>query len=126
MQRRNQISYRRNIAVAILVMILNFSNAQTIGKDKYYHFGAGVFTEYTGQQLEFPIGTSFLVGFGKESFDYIQYGKFDTKDLLATTIGGVALTLTMKLINKSKDEKINNNIVRSFRKHKRKRSRKKR
>ena len=107
-------------------LLTTFSFAQ-IQKDKYYHFRAGVVSGYTGYKtVELPIATSFVVGFGKESLDYIQYGMFDTKDLLATTLGGVAVSLTIKLINKSKDEKINNRIVRSYRKHERIQRRQKR
>ena len=107
-------------------LLTTFSFAQ-IQKDKYYHFTAGVVSGYTGYKtVELPIATSFVVGFGKESLDYLQYGKFDSKDLLATTLGGVAVSLTIKLINKSKDEKINNRIVRSYRKHERIQRRQKR
>ena len=122
MERATKRTYRYFIAATLLSTL---SLAQ-IQKDKYYHFTAGVITESTGQKLDFPIGTAFAVGFGKETLDYIQYGKFDKKDLLATTIGGFALHLTIKLINKPKDEKLNNRIIRKYRKHKRKRTRKKR
>ena len=114
----------RCFIVATLLASVCFSQIQ---KDKYYHFGAGVVSGYAGHKtFDLPIATSFVVGFGKESLDYIQYGKFDTKDLLATTLGGFAVSLTIKLINKPKNEKINKRIVRSYRKHKRKQSRKKR
>jgi hypothetical protein len=116
LERATKRTYRFIIATTLLTT-LGFAQ---IGQDKYYHFGAGVITEYTGNKLEFPIGTAFMVGFGKESLDYIQYGKFDTKDLLATTLGGLAITLIIK-----KNEK-NNNLIKSYRKHKRKQSRKKR
>ena len=122
MERAAKRTYR---LIIIATLLSTFSLAQ-IQKDKYYHFTAGVITEYTGQKLDFPIGTAFAVGFGKETLDYIQYGKFDKKDLLATTIGGFALHLTIKLINKPKDEKINSSIISSYRKHKRKQSRKER
>ena len=96
-------------------------------QDKYYHFGAGVICEYVGKNfIEIPIVNSFVIGFAKETYDYIDYGKFDKKDLLATTLGGIALTITINLINKKKDEKINKRVFRSYRKHKRKRTRKKR
>ena len=95
-------------------------------QDKYYHFGAGVMSEYVGKNfIEIPIVNSFVIGFAKETYDYIDYGKFDKKDLLATTLGGIALTITINLINKKKDEKINKRVFRSYRKHKRKQSRKK-
>ena len=117
MERATKQTYR----LVIIATLLSTLSLAQIGQDKYYHFGAGVITEYTGNKLEFPIGTAFMVGFGKESLDYIQYGKFDTKDLLATTIGGLAVTLIIKLDNEK-----NNNLIKSYRKHKRKQSRKKR
>lgn len=112
---------RRTYRFVIGATLLTSVCLGQIGQDKYYHFGAGVVTEYTGNKLEFPLGSAFVVGFGKESLDYIQYGKFDTKDLLATTLGGVAITLIIKL-----NEKHNNSIIRKYRKHKRIQSRKKR
>ena len=117
MERATKQTYR----LVIIATLLSTLSLAQIGQDKYYHFGAGVITEYTGNKLEFPIGTAFMVGFGKESLDYIQYGKFDSKDLLATTIGGLAVTLIIKLDNEK-----NNNLIKSYRKHKRKQSRKKR
>ena len=117
MERATKRTYR----LVIIATLLSTLSLAQIGQDKYYHFGAGVITEYTGNKLEFPIGTAFMIGFGKESLDYIQYGKFDTKDLLATTLGGLAVTLIIKLDNEK-----NNNLIKSYRKHKRKQSRKKR
>ena len=116
MERKTKRTYR----LVIIATLLSTLSLAQIQKDKYYHFAAGVVSGYTGYKtVELPIATSFVVGFGKESLDYLQYGKFDSKDLLATTLGGVAISLTIKLINKSKDEKINNRIVRSYRKHER-------
>ena len=113
MERATKRAYRLFI---IATLLSTFSLAQ-IGKDKYYHFSAGVITEYTGKKLEFPIGAAFMVGFGKESLDYIQYGKFDSKDLLATTLGGFAISLTIKLLE---NEKHNNRVINNYRMHKRK------
>jgi len=99
-----------------------------IGEDKLYHFAAGVYSGYTGYKVfktpESPIVSAFAIGFGKEVYDEITYGGFDDADLLATTLGGVAIHFTIKLINKPKDEKINNRIVRTYRKQQRKKSRK--
>ena len=118
MERATKRTYR----LVIIATLLSTLSLAQIGQDKYYHFGAGVITEYTGNKLDFPIGTAFMVGFGKESLDYLKYGKFDTKDLLATTLGGLAVSLTIKLLDNEK----NNNLIKSYRKHKRKQSRKKR
>ena len=122
MERSTKRTYRL-VIIATLLSTLCFSQIQ---QDKYYHFGAGVISEYTGNKLDFPIGSAFMIGFAKETYDYIDYGRFDSKDLIATTLGGLALSITIKLINKPKDEKINNRIIRNYRKHKRKRTRKKR
>ena len=112
----------------LFLMCVNLSFAQ-IGEDKLYHFVAGATSGYTGYKVfktpESPILSAFAVGFGKEVYDEITYGGFDDADLLATTLGGVALHFTIKLINKPKNEKINNRIVRTYRKQQRKKSRKK-
>ena len=70
MERATKRTYR----LVIIATLLSTLSLAQIGQDKYYHFTAGVITEYTGNKLEFPIGTAFMVGFGKESLDYIQYG----------------------------------------------------
>ena len=44
-----------------------------------------------------PIAGTFDPGFAKETYDYIQYGKFDTRDLIATTLGGVVIKCIIKL-----------------------------
>tara|TARA_Y100001938_G_C7957474_1_gene362500 strand:+ start:312 stop:671 length:360 start_codon:yes stop_codon:yes gene_type:complete len=112
----------------MFLMCVNLSFAQ-IGEDKLYHFVAGSFSGYTGYKTfktpESPIVSAFAVGFAKEVYDEISYGGFDDADLLATTLGGVAIHFTIKLIEKPKNEKINNRIVRTYRKHQRKKSRKK-
>ena len=111
----------------IFFLCFHLSFAQ-IGEDKLYHFAAGVYSGYTGYKVfktpESARVSAFAIGFGKEVYDEITYGGFDDADLLATTIGGVAIHFTIKLINKPKDEKINNRIVRTYRKQQRKKSRK--
>ncbi len=111
--------------IFFLCFHLSFSQ---IGEDKLYHFAAGAYSGYTGYKVfktpESPIVSAFAIGFAKEVYDEITYGGFDDADLLATTLGGVAIHFTIKLINKPKDEKINNRIVRNYRKQQRKKSRK--
>ena len=104
-----------------------------IPKDKQLHYGAGIITGTIGYEYVYiktkdrkkafiaGITTSFLAGAFKETIDATQKGnKFDAKDLLATTLGGFTIT-----INLNYNEKLNNRIINSFRKHN-KRSRKKR
>jgi putative lipoprotein len=119
-------TYRLFVGAALLTSLC-FAQ---IPEDKILHFAAGTISGYTGYNTFDNIGgavaTSFVVGLGKETYDEIRYGGFDSKDLLATTLGGVAISVTIKLLNKPKDEKINSSIIRSYRKHKRKQSRKER
>ena len=116
----------------ILLLFVSLSYGQ-IAEDKILHFVAGGMSGSTGYligdyYLDKPkltgISLAFASGVFKETYDYTRGGKFDTKDLLATTLGGVAIHFTIKLINKPKDEKINNRIVRNYRKQQRKKSRK--
>ncbi len=123
MEGSNKRTYRCFIGATLLTII---SYAQ-IQEDKFYHFGAGVLSEHVGSKFDVkvPIASSFVIGFGKEIYDYVDYGKFDKNDLYATVLGGLVYTVTIKIIKKNKNEKINDRIVRSYRKHKRKQSRKK-
>ena len=105
-----------------------------IADDKILHFAAGGMSGSTGYligdyYLEKPeltgIGLAFASGIFKESYDYARGGKFDTKDLLATTIGGLVIVKIISITKKSKNEKINDNLVRSMRKLERQRKRQK-
>ena len=118
METTNRRTYRFIIGATLLTTMC-FSQIQ---KDKFYHFGAGIISEYMGERfgVKTPVATSFVVGFAKETYDYIDYGKFDTNDLIATAVGGLAYSVTITLVNNKKNEKINNKLVRSYRKHKRK------
>ena len=104
-----------------------------IPEDKILHFVAGNVSGTTGYLIgdyynykpqTTGIALSVVAGFAKESYDYTRGGEFDEKDLFATALGGVFITYTIKLFNKNKNEKYTNNLVRSYRKH-RKRTRKK-
>ena len=61
-----------------------------IGKDKYKHAIAGlvfaiIFSEL-GLSPLVTLGLVALVGVGKEVYDYIDYGLFDTWDAVATVL----------------------------------------
>ena len=71
-----------------------------IAEDKILHFAAGGMSGSTGYligdyYLDKPeltgVGLAFASGEFKETYDYSRGGNFDTKDLLATTIGGVVI-----------------------------------
>ena len=116
----------------ILLLFVGLSYGQ-IAEDKILHFVAGSMSGSTGYligdyYLDKPqltgIGLAFASGVFKETYDYTKGGEFDTKDLLATTIGGVVIVKIISLTKKSKNEKINDNLVRGMRKLERQRRRK--
>ena len=90
------------LCVLFVTVIAGCASAQPVGKDKYYHFGAGVVSEYVGHELNLPPGSAFAAGFAKEAFDYIKYGKFDAVDLAATTLGGIVINIIIKKIKNKK------------------------
>jgi hypothetical protein len=77
----------KKILVLFAVVTVGCASSQSIGKDKYYHFAAGATTEVVANEMSLPVGTSFIAGFAKETYDYLRYGGFDAKDLVATTLG---------------------------------------
>lgn len=116
----------------ILLFFVSFSFGQ-IAEDKMLHFFAGNLSGTTGYligdyYLDKPqitgIGLAIASGVLKETYDYSRGGSFDEKDLLATAIGGVVIVKIIRLTKKSKNEKINDHLVRSMRKLERKRKRK--
>tara|TARA_R100001377_G_C3099828_1_gene78785 strand:+ start:87 stop:407 length:321 start_codon:yes stop_codon:yes gene_type:complete len=98
----------------MLFLTLNTVNAQ-VAQDKKKHYTAGVFTSavaYTyihtktknkNKALVYSLASAILIGALKEAFDATQKGnKFDTQDLLATTLGGISFNVTIKLFNKKR------------------------
>jgi hypothetical protein len=75
----------KKILVLFAVVTVGCASSQSIGKDKYYHFAAG---------------------FAKETYDYLRYGGFDAKDLVATTLGGIIINYIIKKNNERKSKKI--------------------
>ena len=87
------------------------ASSQTITKDKYYHFAAGATTAAVANEMEMPEAASaFVAGFAKETYDYIRNGQFDSKDLVATTLGGIVVNYIIKLIKKKKNVEINKEV----------------
>ena len=88
----------KKILALFAVVFVGCASSQTIGTDKYYHFAAGATSASVANEINFPEVTSaFVAGFAKETYDYIKYGKFDTRDLIATTLGGVVIKCIIKL-----------------------------
>lgn len=108
------------ILVFILMMLLsfNFGNSQ-IESDKALHFaggalfglaGAGIAKEISDGDRVWTfvgaVGGALLVGLGKEAIDAGQEGNsWDNGDVLATTLGGVAIGLTIDIFTKNKRRK---------------------
>lgn len=126
----------RGVVIATLLTCNVYSQFES---DKLSHFlggySGGAFAyEYTYQKTKnknkaFVSGLlgSLFVGSAKEFYDSKQLNNsFDKNDLLATFTGGLIVSLTFNILKKNKNEKIHNNLVRNYRKYKRKRARKKR
>ena len=84
-------------------------------KDKQKHYTAGVVISTLGYQYGlhkfkdrrkaalFAIGVGLTAGIAKESFDNWRVGNyFDERDLLATVMGSVSITIPLYLLQKPK------------------------
>jgi len=106
-----------NFKLCVLFVLSAFvSNAQLLKeKDKQLHFAAGSFASAAGYTYVFKktknkkkamlagIGTAILAGTVKELVDSSQPGnRFDERDLTATALGGITLSVTINLFNKKK------------------------
>ena len=102
--------------IILLVLLPTISFAQLLTeKDKQMHFTAGVLTstftyDYVYRKtnnkkkaLIYSVASAILVGSLKELADSSQKGNsFDTRDLLATTYGGISASFTINLFTKKK------------------------
>ena len=84
-------------------------------KDKQYHFAAGALvsagtytlvyakTKSKKKALVYSVASSILIGTLKEIADSREKGnRFDKRDLLATTYGGLTIGVTFNLFTKKK------------------------
>jgi putative lipoprotein len=108
----------KNIVVVILLLIyLPIHGQQFILQehDKQLHFGAGMITSALGYTWSYNkhqdkkramitgICTSFAAGVAKELFDGgIMGGYVDHRDILATTMGGLTMSVTIPLFQPKK------------------------
>ena len=98
----------KKILVLFAAVFVGCASSQSIGVDKYYHFAAGATTSAAANKLELPaVSSAFIAGFTKETYDYVLYGQFDTKDLIATTLGGLIVNYIIKKTNERKNKKRN-------------------
>ena len=108
-----------NKLIILLLLLPTLSFAQLLTEeDKQMHFAAGAITstlvydyvyrktESKKKALVYSIGSSILVGTIKEIVDSREVGnRFDGRDLLATTYGGITLSLTFNILTKKKKRK---------------------
>ena len=106
----------------LLMFLLPYiSNAQFISSDDKLHLGAGavissgayliVYSKTKDKKKAFwySLGTSVLAGLAKEVYDSTKVGnKFDTGELVATSIGGFTASITFDIFTKPKKRKNNN------------------
>ncbi len=74
-----------------------------IAYDKKLHFLAGLIIAIIGGIVDplFGMFLSAIAGVSKELYDYVDYGLFDTKDMLTTWAGGIlgfAFTLLIRTL----------------------------
>ncbi len=92
-------------------------NAQFISADDKHHLGAGalisgvsytvVYTASKNKKKAFwySLGASALAGVAKEAIDLGQNERFDTGEIVATTIGGLFVSTTLSLFVGNKKRK---------------------
>lgn len=126
----------KKIHILLLLLIIPFIsfnkvNAQEIGRDKLLHFYYGNFSAGVGSiiyinstkkptlkgKILVSFGSAMLIGTSKEIYDINRTG-FDIKDLVATVMGAVPITIVFSLEehlnkNKRRRRKINRRLKRN-------------
>lgn len=110
------------LTVILALSFTSFCNAQFISEDDALHFGAGflisggtytfVYSKTKNKKKAFwySFAASTLVGLSKEIYDgYIIDGRFDTGELVATSLGGLTASTTLNLfVGKKNNQKLKN------------------
>jgi glucose uptake protein GlcU len=104
----------------VILVIASISDiySQFIEKDKAMHFSAGMVVSTLAYTMAYDVtknkkkaflistGSTIVIGSLKEFADTQSNGKFDSKDLMATTLGGLVSNITLILtLDKTKREK---------------------
>ena len=108
---------KKLIILFVLLPTLSFAQLLT-EEDKQMHFAAGAITstivyDYVYRKTDskkkaliYSIASSILVGTLKEVADSrIPGNRFDTRDLLATSYGGISIGVTLNLVTRKKKKK---------------------
>lgn len=98
------------VLLFVFFVTTKICNAQFISGDDMKHFGAGALISATTYAIVysatknkkkafwFSLGTSTLAGLTKEIYDGSQdNNKFDTGEIVATSLGGLTATVTIDL-----------------------------
>ena len=103
----------------LIILLIPFLSYSQIPSDKQDHFVAGaaistltyiVVAETTKNKKKafwYSLGVSTLAGLTKELIDENKYKGFDSKDLLATSLGGFTVSITFQIILIKKQKAFN-------------------
>ncbi len=107
------------IIIILALSFTSFCSAQFVSGDDKLHLGAGFLISsgtYTAVYLKtkdkkkafwYSLGMSALAGVTKELIDVSENERFDTGEIVATTIGGLAASTTLNLfVGKKKNQKL--------------------
>lgn len=98
------------LILGMFFMAIPTLKGQLIQQDKILHFGVGSvigagttgvvysITKNKTKAVIWGIGLSTLAGITKEVIDHNRYGKADTGDMVATTLGGVLGSFSVKIV----------------------------
>ena len=109
----------KTIVTILLVSFTGLCSAQSITADHKLHFGVGALisaTTYTvvytttknkKKAFWYSLGTSALAGLAKEVYDSSkENNRFDTSELVATSLGGLTASTTISLfVGKKKNKR---------------------
>lgn len=109
---------KKLFTLCTLLLLFNPVNAQLLTEpDKKMHFGAGfvfggisyglILEETENKQLALlgSVATAFVAGYIKETRDKRMGGNFDNRDLLATTLGGISIGITLDIFARNGKKK---------------------
>ena len=108
----------KTIKITLLLMLLSCISYGQLAHDKKLHIiaGAGVsavtyaitleITRDTKNAFWYSFGSAVLAGLIKEIIDESKYGGFDSRDLLASSIGGLTVSTTLNLFHKQQKKMI--------------------
>ena len=109
----------KSLIVIFALFFTSFCSAQFVSGDDKLHLGAGFLisgSTYTAVYIKtknkkkafwISLGMSTLAGVTKELIDVSENERFDTGEIVATTIGGLVASTTLSLfVGKKKNNKL--------------------